>query len=143
MHEMTNQEQIIWLAGLLEGEGCFFWRRLYKYKTSCQYSIAIAMTDEDVIKRAAAIMGIKNVRKSPRPRPHKDVFQIAIDGKGAIAIMKQVLPFMGQRRTARIEEILDRYANRVTVQVGIAASNRRRAKTRRCNKTAELFVVNA
>lgn len=140
---MTNEQQIVWLAGLLEGEGCFFWRRLYSWKTSCQYSIVLNMTDEDIVRSAAQIMGIKNVRRRKKPTvTGKIVWQIGIDGKEAIAIMKQILPFMGQRRSAKIEEILTQYQNRLTVKEGIAASNRRRAKKKRYLNTAELFVVN-
>jgi hypothetical protein len=48
--EMTESD-LAWLAGLLEGEGCFhFTRTAY---------VVISMTDEDIIERAASLMNSK------------------------------------------------------------------------------------
>jgi len=114
---MTDKEQIIWLAGLLEGEGCFSIRK--RGKNACAISIKLQMTDGDIVQRAAEIMSSRARMRSGGIRqdglPKKDVFFTDICGDRAAAIMGQILPYMGARRAAKIEEALKAHANRVTI----------------------------
>jgi len=90
--------EIAWLAGLLEGEGCFYFR-------GTSY-IKLQMTDEDVIRRAADLMGRTYRRAEPRGSQKKVVFSFELCAGHAIEFMKLILPYMCSRRTAKINEII-------------------------------------
>jgi hypothetical protein len=113
---MTKTE-IAWLSGLLEGEGCFVlkWRGKGRRGTELYPSVEIrlAMTDEDVVRRAYEMAGCG--RFAP-----KNVKQLRKDGElckqqflwtvgrrdGCEELLVTLLPFMCQRRSQKIGEIL-------------------------------------
>lgn len=97
--ENASREDIIWLAGLLEGEGTFDSQR-QRYPR-----VRLSMTDRDVVGRAATLMGC-SIRLTLRPKPLTSTWHAEIQGPRAEAIMRTILPFMGARRSARIAEIL-------------------------------------
>jgi len=90
---------VLWLAGLLEGEGSFDAHR-GKYPR-----IRLAMTDRDVVGRAASLMDAK-VRLSLHPAPAKATWHTEISGERAAEIMREILPHMGTRRSGRIADVL-------------------------------------
>ena len=103
-------KHVRWLAGLLEGEGCFN----YRYDRD-QPRVTLEMTDRDVVQRVARMFGANVSRRRPRRTMGtgtftvgwtKESFQTAIHGDRAIDLMKIVKPFMGTRRRAKISEIL-------------------------------------
>lgn len=98
-----DREDLIWLAGLLEGEGTF---DLHKGKYA---RIRVSMTDRDVVGRAAHLMDGR-IRMTISPVGLKPMFHTEITGHKAEAIMRELLPFMGARRSAKIGEILGRLA---------------------------------
>jgi len=115
---MTDFE-LGWLVGLLEGEGCFGLTGYRSGENKTTPIIQLAMTDLDVVRRAAAILG--GGQKEPRvqlaagqmagtdgPIARKTVYRWRVAGKRAIEVMRLVLPHMGERRSARIREIFDR-----------------------------------
>jgi len=100
-------EEVAWLAGLLEGEGCFF-----RHKTGKrgQYggAIKVCMTDKDVIEHAARLMNVTPhfipgmrslIQKSPQ-------WYAYAGGQKARHSMELILPFMGERRGTRIRSLL-------------------------------------
>lgn len=92
--------KLAWLAGLLEGEGCFRW----DYRTP---RIMLRMTDRDVVQKAALLC--KRRLLGPyvnRAKKYKPAFQMDVSGLQAIQLMKSLLPFMHSRRSAKIKEIL-------------------------------------
>jgi hypothetical protein len=94
-----NRDDLIWLAGLLEGEGTFdLQRRRYP-------RIRLAMTDRDVVGRAATLMGTK-VRLSLRQAPNKPTWHAEVQGPRAVSLMEALLPHMGARRSQAIATIL-------------------------------------
>ena len=99
---MTNNE-LNWLAGLLEGEGSFM-----KPCPSSPNSPRIAMEicDKDIADRAAALIGVRafEVNQAKRIRnPHWRVsYRVTKRGKGAVELMKLLYPLMGQRRKQQI-----------------------------------------
>ena len=95
---MTEAE-IAWLAGLLEGEGCF------RLSNGRYPSIWLGMTDEDVVRKAATFLQSK-VYITLRKVPRKTVFTAFISGARARDLMKELLPYMGERRSAKITEVL-------------------------------------
>lgn len=62
------------------------------------------MTDEDVVDRAARLMGGTYYRC--KHGKNKDSFEVSFAGSRATRLMKRICPFMGKHRQARIAEIL-------------------------------------
>jgi len=87
-----------WLAGVLEGEGSFI-------RNNGTSQCALKMADRDVVERAASIMG-GTVRERKPHRGTKPLWEIAVYGDNAIRMMKGVRRWMGDRRGARIDELL-------------------------------------
>jgi hypothetical protein len=98
MPVMFAIRDVIWLAGLLEGEGCF---------TKCRESIriSIAMTDKDIIERVAVLFKCP-VGVWTRRGTAKTPYNAIVCGNDAAAWMMMIFPFMGSRRQARIKELL-------------------------------------
>lgn len=100
---------LMWLVGLLEGEGCF---------TSCQRDnqthrvalLCLKMTDEDVVSRAAALLGCKvNGPWCPPDPTHKTYWTARVSGEPAAEWMKILLPHMGLRRSEKIRSLLKKF----------------------------------
>jgi len=94
-----DRDDLLWLAGLLEGEGSFDAHR-GKYPR-----IRLAMTDRDVVGRAASLMDAK-IRLALHPAPAKATWHTEISGTRAAEIMRQILPHMGSRRSGKIADVL-------------------------------------
>lgn len=95
---MISSKDIGWLAGLLEGEGCFYSR--------CSPTIQVYMTDEDIIRRAGALMG-GNVRGPIFRETHKKArWSVAIHGQNAAAWMMTLYPVLGVRRQMAVRKAL-------------------------------------
>ena len=99
----ADREDVVWLAGLLEGEGTFDLQR-GKYPR-----VRVAMTDRDVVGRAATLFG-SSIRLTLKPAPASPIWHAEIQGPRAAEIMRAVLPFMGSRRSGKIAQILSEYA---------------------------------
>ena len=98
-----SESDIMWLAGLLEGEGCFD-------QTNTKVPrVRLRMTDADVVDRMAMIIGAHITRVKtvpPRGLGKLESYSLEIGGISAIELMKQLLPQMGGRRSNKIREIL-------------------------------------
>jgi hypothetical protein len=95
----ASVQDVVWLAGLLEGEGSFDLHR-GRYPR-----VRVAMCDRDVVGRAATLFG-SSIRLTLRPAPYKATWHAEVSGRQAVAIMRAILPHMGARRSAKIAEIL-------------------------------------
>lgn len=98
----VDVRDVAWLAGLLEGEGCF-----ETHKNSP--GLRLNMTDEDVVARAAGILGVPRPARSYLRDNRKPLWALSVHGAHAIEWMKVILPYMGGRRTAKIEEVIAAY----------------------------------
>lgn len=108
---MTGYEKA-WLAGLLEGEGCFTIRKgRIRQDGGRRLSavIQVNMNDGDVLNNVAHLFQTK--RSGPFPgRGNSKPFYVAyVSGQKAIDVMQAVHPLMGERRSKRIQEILDKH----------------------------------
>lgn len=114
-----------WLAGYLEGEGCFR-IQLYHYKkrpnTTGAPTIIVQATDEDVISRAAVLMDCIYKENNRKTCAGKTVWSAAIYGEKALLLMKQLLPLMGIRRQKKIKEVIKIAENRPGIAKGEACS---------------------
>lgn len=98
-----HKEDLIWLAGLLEGEGSFFMEptRGKRYPV-----IQVEMTDEDVIQRVARLFGTKMYSaKKIRAGGSMRSYRARVRGQKALVLMHALCPLMGQRRAKKIMEI--------------------------------------
>ncbi|QDF14205.1 LAGLIDADG endonuclease [Microbacterium phage GardenState] len=94
-----SHDDLLWLAGLLEGEGAFDAHR-GRYPR-----IRLQMTDRDVVERVAKLLGT-TVRLSLKRAPASATWNAELSGDRAAEIMAALLPYMGARRSARIAEVL-------------------------------------
>lgn len=101
----ANRDDVIWLSGILEGEGCFDSHR-GRYPR-----IRVGMIDRDVVGRVATLFG-SSIRLTLRSAPNSPIWHAEVQGPRAAAVMRAVLPFMGARRSAKIAEILAEDARR-------------------------------
>jgi hypothetical protein len=101
-------KDIAWLAGLLEGEGSFHYKKSKPRDKTYWYPIVLCqMTDPDVLEKAASILGVKVFGPYKKNNPNaKDAWAVFINGKYAVALMMTILPFMGERRTNKILELI-------------------------------------
>jgi hypothetical protein len=95
----VNDADLVWLAGLLEGEGCFDLHR-GRYPR-----IRLGMTDRDVVERAADLMETR-VRIALHPAPIQASWHTETSGTNAVRLMRLLLPHMGTRRSAKIATVL-------------------------------------
>ena len=103
-----NREEVIWAAGLFEGEGTITIARLPSGK---QYPrIKVKMTDEDVIAKFASIfdMTYRSVQKDKSWQEHwKDAWYTDCTGKKAYAVLMAIYPWLGTRRRTRVREAIN------------------------------------
>jgi hypothetical protein len=69
------------------------------------------MTDEDVMRKAHALMGIGHVASvRPRQAHHRPSWKLIAKGEPAIHLMLRLRPLMGERRQQQIDRALGVYA---------------------------------
>ena len=127
---------IAWLAGLIEGEGCF------SRQGNC-VTMQLNMADRDVVERASRLMGAHSVgADNPRKDHHKTLYRTMISGPKAAAWMMTLYSLMGERRRARIRELLPLFmrSRKQNPTVMVCAHIERHRKGRqvcsRCYQTA-------
>lgn len=145
-----------WLAGLLEGEGSFCsannGKRSRGIDNGCR--VSVAMTDKDVMEKIAKLIDARVTSYQPtRPPEAKLAYRIQVCGNKAVSIMEAILPFMGERRAERINQLLAKAKMRLTpsergrraTHFGMTSRERgiksaqAKARRRRDNGTMEMF----
>jgi hypothetical protein len=101
---LDDERDVVWLAGLLEGEGTFDMHR-GKYPR-----VRVGMTDRDVVGRAATLMGSR-VTLRLHEAPAQATWHSEVSGAKAVVVMQAVLPQMGSRRSGAIATILGQTGN--------------------------------
>jgi len=104
-----------WLAGLLEGEGCFAWQKSTKNRYQYKYPrISLTMTDKDIVARVASLFDVRCLGpygpygKLHRGHVRKVVYSTQLYGPRAVSLMRRLYPLMGRRRSSKIKYILER-----------------------------------
>jgi len=101
--DCATSEDVIWLSGFLEGEGTF---RYGGRRKKCG-AISVGSSDKDVLERASCLMGGHVYEDtSPSSMSRKTIWRCSISGYRARRTMEEVLPHMGSRRAAKIQELL-------------------------------------
>ena len=95
-----------WLAGLLEGEGSFMKGSPSKPNKP---KISVEMTDEDVVSKAAMLMGVSYQTLPARKASWKTSYRAVLQGQRAVELMRTLKHHMGLRRQTQIKAVLDSY----------------------------------
>ncbi|MCB1711822.1 MAG: hypothetical protein KDH96_04910 [Candidatus Riesia sp.] len=101
-----------WLAGLLEGEGCFI-PQTEKYPMC----ISLHMTDLDIIEKVCNLFDVSFCKTKKQKSHHKQGYKLMIRGEKALDIMKDLKPLMGNRRQLKIEECIASYSKKSKAKV--------------------------
>lgn len=98
---MATEAEIAWAAGLFEGEG-------WAGRNGTTVSLSVNMTDRDVLDRFAVVVGGGNVTGPyDRGARRKPMHQwIAGERETVRRIFALFLPWMGERRSARLRELM-------------------------------------
>lgn len=113
---MATETEIAWAAGLFEGEGSINWSTgsgTLPERHRPQARLVIGMTDRDVLERFARVVGHGTVRPKAKHRswqPHfKDAWVWEVrTWETVTAVLNMLLPWLGERRSARAHEIFER-----------------------------------
>lgn len=118
---MIRTLDIAWLAGLLEGEGCFTIDM--KKGKPASIRLYLGMTDKEPVEKAARLIG-KSIRlrmpKSKGGHPYKTQYVFKVSGDIAAQWLMTIYPLMGPRRQSKIRDCLDVWRN----MPGVTSSNR-------------------
>lgn len=107
-----SQTDLAWLAGLLEGEGYFGIdnRSANRYETSTTPAkpfIKLAMTDQDIVEKVSTMIGKRYFIAGRPTAAGKTVYILHIGARETVKpILLGILPYMGQRRSERINQCL-------------------------------------
>src|SRR4029450_5026579 len=96
------REDMLWLAGLFEGEGYFGMSSQHAVKLS------LGMTDRDVVEQAHQLMRASGKIRTALPafsRRLKAIYSFEISGPAAVGWMVMLYGFLGQRRREKIRDV--------------------------------------
>ncbi len=102
---------LYWTAGLIESKGCF-------YLNKNTPSIQLSLTDLDIVERVSRLW--KTTLRGPQRRQgsKKDVWVTAVYGSDAVGWMLTLFSMLGERRRAKIKEILSSRLMRCKIPEG-------------------------
>ena len=105
---------IVWAAGLFEGEGCIHILQ-QKLKKKTYRTLSLSMTDLDVIERFVDVVGYGNLRGPCMAKlSTKPYWQWNICKRPEVSrILKMFLPHFGKRRAERAIEAIN-HLNEIT-----------------------------
>lgn len=132
--EHWSRENIAWLSGLIEGEGCF------QVKTGSSINIIIQMTDKDVLDRAGYIAGCGKVvgpYKTIKSH-HKPCWRWKVsNSEHAYALLVAIYPFMASRRSVKIRELVAAYISGGPFKTKMHGTRAKYQRGCRCSLCAE------
>ena len=109
---MFNREDIIWAAGLFEGEGNINWFRQQSYNPMSKHyysQISLGSTDKDVVDKFYTIFKLGKVygpyQKKIGLKPFYQ-YKCSIP-EHVYAMVVAILPWLGQRRTSKCLEWIE------------------------------------
>jgi hypothetical protein len=106
MNTLTESE-IAWLAGIYEGEGS-----AWAQGQGRAISVAIVMTDFDIIDRIFALVGTGSVRDGKHANEaHKPFRTWSVTSLNAVEFLETIMPWLGARRAAKARELISRWRN--------------------------------
>lgn len=107
--EMSERE-IGWVAGILEGEGCFsVLKNRSSKKIYLHAKVHIQSSDRDVVEKIQSFSGLGTVAGpfKTRSAKHSPMHSWQTQGDDARTLMNLILPQMGIRRKKKIKQVLE------------------------------------
>ena len=107
---MKRTIAIAWAAGLFEGEGCVVYGASHRGPLRAK----ISSTDRDVLDMMVERTGVGAVYgpRAPNGFGVKPFYEWIVNGRAARDFLMEILPMMGQRRAARIRELVALWESR-------------------------------
>lgn len=107
LQAIPSHEDLIWLGGLLDGEGCF---RSYLSHGIAYPLIGMTNTDRGLTAEAAQLLGVRLCGPVISKRGHQPMWQLKVYGKRAYEWTKLLLPYLrGPRKLAEMLELLEQH----------------------------------
>lgn len=101
-------EDLAWVAGLLEGEGCFAFKK-DKRSSRLDCIVKCSMTDKDVLGRLKQKVGgrLTGPYKNGKPKHYKPIYQWSLYKQEEVnSLLLNLAPLMGSRRQEKIYILL-------------------------------------
>jgi hypothetical protein len=102
-----SEQDLHWLAGLLEGEGSFV---AGPPSTPRSPIVQVSMVDRDIIERTGALFGTGLNMIPPRREGWRTAYSVRVRGARAVLWMHRLRPLMGERRRGQIDRAVVSYA---------------------------------
>lgn len=103
-----ESNQVAWAAGVIEGEGCFTIVKNSKAKNGMSAKFVLQMNDKDIVDRLFGLFGLGKVYHRPSRGSSKESWAWTIYKVSELEkLIKLVLPWLGQRRASKANEILE------------------------------------
>ena len=118
-----EKHELYWIAGILEGEGCFSPHKGKPRKDgsrAIKAYIQLHMRDEDIVRRVCECTGVGKVygpyhftrnyagaTKAYDKSKHSGQYRWCVTGDEALELLKELYPLMGERRREKIDEVYD------------------------------------
>jgi Mor family transcriptional regulator len=124
-HKTSSQEQLYWLAGWIEGEGCFA-----TYENVKQIIVSASCSDYDIVYRAQSLVkGALDLYPNPPAKDHWSVvYSFIARQTHAAAIMMSLYPLMFSRRQQAIETALHSFVKQKHWETKTANSSKLKFK---------------
>jgi hypothetical protein len=101
------QQDLHWLAGLMEGEGTFL---AASPSTPRSPALQVTMVDRDIVDRAGSLLGVAVMVVPPRRKHWSTAYCVRVRGSRAVLWMNRLRPLMGSRRQRQIDRAVATYA---------------------------------
>ena len=93
-------DDLHWLAGLLDGEGSFLAGPPSAPRSP---AVQVSMADRDVVERAGALLGVAVMVVPSRREGWRTAYSVRVRGAPAVLWMERLRPLMGTRRREQID----------------------------------------
>ena len=101
---IPSKEERAWVAGFIEGEGCFTPQQsTYKGKKTYAFRVSASQVEREPLERLQKMFGVGQIYEMPRDKPHSTchVWMITKTGEAMTAI-GMIWPYLSRRRKEQI-----------------------------------------
>jgi len=108
---MTRETDLAWLAGFIDGDGCF---RLHHLRPNgpgrgcLSPRLAFSQKDRQVLDRVVEIVGRGKVH-GPYHRAKGSHYQLIISGVATIELAKELYPYLQELKKAQVDDMVQRH----------------------------------
>lgn len=111
-----EEEWIAWAAGIIEGEGTLTYEPIKNRKNSRRHSIAVSMTDKDVIEKLYEVLKVGTIRGPYLYANRKPLWTWAVQNqKGCFEVLLQIGPYLGERRLEKASRMFESLEEKVVL----------------------------